>query len=138
MAQEETFQGKRKSKPEFKAFAGKEKSMKKHKKIISLLLALVMVCSFMAMSASAATTEVQPRGTCPNCINGYVRSTKKLAKGEDPYAHDYDLATCTKMSAPHAHYKNVSYTITAVCSNCGYKEITPYVGKWCPYGYYGG
>lgn len=129
MAQEETFQGKRKSKPEFKAFAGKEKSMKKHKKIISLLLALVMVCSFMAMSASAATTEVQPRGTCPNCINGYVETTKNASS--TAYGH-YTIPSCSRMSVPHEHYKQ-RFTIVTTCRNCGYRDSYSPVLDCCIY-----
>ena len=39
----------------------------KTKRLVALVLALTMVFCFMAMSASAATTEIQPRATCANC-----------------------------------------------------------------------
>ena len=135
MAQEETFQGKRKSKPEFTAFAGKEKSMKKHKKIISLLLALVMVCSFMAMSASAAMTEVQPRGTCPNCINGYMENTYKY---KSLIKEKYNWSTgCPNMGAGHWHAQHLC-NVTTKCRNCGYSSPAGTAPKeYCPYnGYY--
>lgn len=36
----------------------------KTKRVVALLMVLAMVFSFMAMSASAATTEIQPRISC--------------------------------------------------------------------------
>lgn len=41
--------------------------MKKAKRIIALVLVMAFVVAFMAMSASAATTEIQPRATCASC-----------------------------------------------------------------------
>ena len=132
MVQEDTFHCKRWNKPECKAYAGKEKNMKKHRKLISLILAIVMMSTLLAMSASAATTEVQPRGTCPSCTYGYL-STSVVNLDSDPYDNTYTLTTCSKMGAKHAHY-DMPKKATVTCSNCSYYDTYTYTGKYCPYG----
>ena len=135
MGQEEILH-KHKCKKTFTALAKKEINMSKIK-LLSFVLVVAMVFTFMAMSVSAATTVIQPRGTCPQCTNGYVETTKKLTD-PSPTKHDYELTTCSKMSVQHAHYKNVKFLITASCRNCGYVDKTTYYGLYCPYGAYGG
>lgn len=102
-------------------------STKKTKRIISLILALTMVFTFMAMSASAANTEVQPRGTCPNCINGYIES-------EVTYLYEVrvNVTQCPLSNIPHTHTKKY-YEITARCRNCGYVEVSYPVTTVCPH-----
>ena len=107
---------------------------KKSKRIISLILALTMVFTFMAMSASAATTEIQPRGTCPQCINGYVTSTiEMVGKYTDYKRISVGYNQCSYMTMPHSHY-NVKYEVRAICRNCSYNEVTySYQQEFCPY-----
>lgn len=104
--------------------------IKKSRRIIALVLALTMIFTFMAMSASAATTEVQPRGTCPNCTNGYIVSETKgdVIDWDNPfYNHN-----CTNIGASHAHYYR-HYTIKLSCRNCGYLTWTYPTVTYCPH-----
>ena len=127
MGQEEILH-KHKCKKTFSAFAKKEINMSKIK-LLSFVLVVAMVFTFMAMSVSAATTVIQPRGTCPQCVNGYVSTTTKPSGSS--YG-DYQT-TCSNMSVLHRHYKQ-KYVITATCRNCGYIETTSYVKDCCIYG----
>ena len=107
-------------------------SFVKTKRLVALVLALVMMFCFMAVSASAATTEVQPRGNCPGCTIGYVYIQEENL---DSYMYDnsYDMVSCSKMSALHAHY-HMPKRATVTCSNCGYRDQYTYTGRACPYG----
>ena len=110
--------------------------MKKSKRLISLILAVVMVLSFMAMSASAATTEVQPRATCPKC-GGYG-----YAYWKTEYPTNLDLSlyqqisrgTCTAGPSTHVHYKSVPAKVYSRCSSCGLQKYIDTFRNYCPYG----
>ncbi len=113
--------------------------IKKSKRIISLVLALTMIFTFMAMSASAAATEVpeiQPRASiCPKC-GGYGYTYW--------YSYFYDTGNYTEYAitgrggciagpATHVHYL-LEADIYSRCATCHYS--TYYHGKddYCPYG----
>ena len=111
--------------------------MRKTKRIIALVLALTMVFCFMAMSASAATTEVQPRAaTCPQCGNPSYQS---IQSGYDTahylnYGHTEAIYKCKNMGAYHAHYY-VPYINKTRCATCGYSKTEyPSTMLYCPYG----
>ena len=108
--------------------------MKKTHRIIALVLALTFMFCFTAMSASAATTEIQPRGTCPNCINGYVTSSHYMVGDYKDYRYTMvGYNECSHMTVSHAHY-NVLYEVRADCGNCSYNEVTySYYNYFCPY-----
>ena len=116
----------------------KQIRFRKHRRVVSLLLAIVMMCTFLAVSVSAATIEVQPRAsTCPQCGNPSYES----------YWSGYDTANYTKytilgekyqdsgMAAYHAHYK--VYSISKIrCATCGHSEeyrSSAWI-EYCPYG----
>ena len=109
--------------------------MKKSKRLISLILAVVMVLSFMAMSASAATTEVQPRGTCPQCINGYVETVYGAYNSSKP---DGIYHSCPNIGVGHEHYIRHFPNAKTVCRNCGftYKFPNGLNREYCPYNSY--
>ena len=97
----------------------------KTKRLVALVLALTLVFCFMAMSASAATTEIQPRGTCPSCTYGYVETKTEVFEVDgNPYNNPQKTTTCTKMGASHVHYQEVIYRITTTCRNYGYVDHT--------------
>lgn len=107
--------------------------MKKSKRMISLVLALIMVFCFMAVSASAATTEVQPRGTCPSCIYGYMETIYGSYTSSNP---DGILHTgCGGTAVGHEHYiRTFPYAYT-LCRNCGYTGDIPgtLTRYYCPH-----
>lgn len=136
MAQEETFH--RKSKNKVFGFERSENGMKRYRRLISLALAFVMVFSFVAMSASAATTEIQPRAsTCPQCGN---LSYQSVWSGYDTanywiYSSAGDKFQDSGMAAYHTHYK-VRYISIIRCATCGCSETyksSAYI-VYCPYG----
>ena len=108
--------------------------MRKTKRIVALVLALTMVFCFMAMSASAATTEVQPRGTCPQCINGYVTTTTKMEKYYTNYTStEIGYNECSYQTMPHVHYY-VKYNVWVDCNNCSYNGVSySYWRYFCPH-----
>ena len=108
----------------------------KTKRLVALVLALTMVFCFMAMSASAATTEIQPRGTCPQCINGYVTTTTKIVGSpEMSNPKEVGYGTCGNMTMPHIHYR-AKYQVLVDCNNCSYSGVsnTYYAYNYCIYG----
>ena len=134
MGQEEILH-KHKCKKTFTALTRKKINMSKKIKLLSFVLVVAMVFTFMAMSVSAATTVIQPRGTCPQCTNGYVStSTEVFEIDGNPYNNQYKMTTCSKMGTSHAHYLNVRYRLTTTCRSCGYVEHTIYYSHFCPYG----
>ena len=108
--------------------------MRKSKRIIALILALTMMFTFMAMSASAATIEiptVQPRGTCPQCINGYMEDDNVM----EEYNYGYS-DSCPNIGARHMHYKHV-FEYATLCRNCRYRNVYRVTSKiYCPYNGY--
>lgn len=104
--------------------------MKRMKTILALILVFAFVLSFMAMSASAATTVVQPRGTCPSCKNGYISS--RVTKDWIDYNNPKWKSNCSNIGVSHAHY-NEYMTITATCANCGYVETSNVTRDYCPH-----
>ena len=129
MAQE-VFPSKAINKINFKALAGKERNMKKYRRLISLILAIAMVSTFMAMSASAAMTEVQPRGTCPSCTYGYVETV--TLENDIDWDNPFYNHSCTNVGASHAHYYRYR-TIKSTCRSCGYVEWYYPVTVYCPH-----
>lgn len=109
--------------------------MKKTNRVVAFVLVLAFVFAFMAMSASAAITEVQPRGTCPQCINGYVTSTVGMVGKYTDYRYTMvGYNECDHMTMSHAHYK-VLYEVRAICNNCSFNEVTYsyWDNDFCPY-----
>ena len=115
----------------------KQNRFRKHRRVVSLLLAIVMMCTCLAMSASAATTEVQPRAsTCPQCGGaGFQYYTSR------PYTVGYYNRTqisrdgCTAGPSTHVHFI-VPVEIVSRCSTCGYTEtyVSSSTTVYCPYG----
>lgn len=111
---------------------------KKSKRIISLILALTMVFTFMAMSASAATTEVpevQPRASyCPQCGGLGFQYWYTDFQPEKEY-YKYDTCSrngCTAGPSTHVHYVLPAY-IYSKCATCGYYERFWGTDAFCPY-----
>ena len=108
--------------------------LRKNRRIIALAMVFVMMFAFMAMTASAATTEVQPRGTCPNCTHGYMEEgtiqykDRVLGSWSDP---------CPNIGVSHQHYLD-RYFYTTICRNCGYTSyyLLAYTREYCPYNGY--
>lgn len=107
----------------------------KVKRILSLILAIVMVLSFMAMSASAATTEVQPRATCPQCGGyGFVYYYSTVPNTTEYWNRPIEgYHNCKTCAASHAHYW-VPAVVTHRCSTCGHKLTVNTTVEFCPYG----
>ena len=98
--------------------------MKKTKRVVAFVLVLAFVFAFMAMSASAAMTEVQPRGTCPQCINGYVTSTIQMKGTHNPNKYEeIGYGECSNMTMPHRHYE-AKYDVWVDCNNCSYYGVS--------------
>ena len=98
------------------------------KKIVSLLLVVVLVFTFMAVSVSAATV-IQPRGTCPSCTYGYMgEDTVRVTEASYGYA-----TGCKNIGTSHAHYRHTFENAT-ICRNCGYRNVyKTYDRIYCPY-----
>lgn len=106
----------------------------KTKRLIALVLALTLVFCFMAMSASAATTEVQPRGTCPSCIHGYMNTYYgiKSSEANGPWSE-----RCPNMGARHQHKYHYFEDAYTKCGMCGYKLFVGTLRReYCPYNGY--
>ena len=104
--------------------------MLKNKRLISLVLAVVLVFAFMVMTASAATIEVQPRGTCPSCTYGYVETV--TVENYIDWDHPFYNHNCTNVGSSHAHY-NRYRTIKSTCRNCGNITWSYPVTVYCPH-----
>ena len=105
--------------------------MKKAKRIIALILALALIFAFMAMSVSAATTEVQPRGyTCDNCGGSYNISGDKYYVSAGSVRAD----TCSYNSISHTHPLRKVYR-EILCATCGNVVGSTYITtqQQCPY-----
>lgn len=98
---------------------------KKSKRIISLILALTMMFTFMAMSASAATTEIQPRGACPLCGSADTRSVTYLRSSET-----YSVSGCSKIATAHSHLVK-RYEVVTTCIGCGRTTSSTYTTTTC-------
>lgn len=82
----------------------------KTKRIITLLLAVVMILTFMAINVSAAET----RAYCSECggndaVTSYTRETDRY----NEYVHG-----CSKLTSAHTHV-HIEYTVYLVCRSCG-------------------
>ena len=111
--------------------------MRKSKRIIALVLALTMMFTFMAMSASAATVElpiISPKATCGHCGSSSFRYSYSRTESLK-YLWKED-ATCNYMSAYHAHFKvpSVMYTYCRTCGHC--VSTLNYEAIYCPHGGY--
>ena len=108
--------------------------MKRMKTILALILVFAFVLSFMAMSASAATTVVQPRASCSKC-GGYAFRYERVRNEKGKYVWQENV-TCSSASFPHAHYKvpTTQYTYCATCGN--HIDTTNYGATYCPYAGY--
>lgn len=109
---------------------------KKSKRIISLVLALTMIFTFMAMSASAATTEVQPRASyCPQCGGLGFQHWKTYYHTEDCTENNVNgYYSCPSCPGSHAHF-DVRAEIYSRCATCGYTEVFQTITSYCPYGF---
>ncbi len=114
--------------------------IKKSKRIISLVLALTMMFTFMAMSASAATTEVpevQPRASiCPQCGGYGYQYWKTVYTNPIPYYRYPQISrgSCTAGPATHVHYDDLPATIYSRCATCGYISTYNTTKDYCAYG----
>ena len=109
--------------------------MRKSKRIIALVLALTMMFTFMAMSASAATTEIQPRASiCPQCGGYGFQHTRTYWDTAHYYEYDIiDYYSSSAAPARHAHY-NVPKIIESRCATCAYvEEYESEYAPYCPY-----
>ena len=141
MAQEETFHYVRTSTLPFYERMCKsmlKSKLRKHRRVVSLLMAIVMVFAFMSMTASAATIEIPtitPKAsTCPQCGGlgfTYVGTTVDTSQYYNRDIEGYH--TCASCAASHAHYW-VPATVKSRCATCGYTETYTYYVEYCPYG----
>ena len=89
--------------------------MKKTKRIIALVMALTLMFAFMAMSASAATTEVQPRATCTKCGSGDTFTGSKCTAIKRTFVNG-----CSEYPSL-GHYHVMYYDRDFYqCRSCGY------------------
>lgn len=114
--------------------------LRKYRRVISLLMAIVMMCTFLAMSASAATIEIPtitPKAsTCPQC-GGYGFQYNRTVWDTANF-HKYTQISrsgCTAGPSTHVHYQ-VAYLNISRCATCGYEEstTTTRTAVYCPYG----
>ena len=110
--------------------------LRKHRRVVSLLMAIVMVFAFMSMTASAAVIDdpvITPKGTCPSCTNGYMETVygSVTRKADGPWS-----SSCQNIGAGHQHYYHYFDEAYTLCRNCGY--INPVVLRrtYCPYNGY--
>ena len=91
--------------------------MKKTRKIIALVLALTFMFCFMAMSASAATTEIQPRTSCASC-----GSTNTVTGSRSIKVYEQYVGGCSNITAAHTHviYRNEYFYN---CASCGRSTV---------------
>ena len=103
----------------------------KTKRLVALVLALTLVFCFMAMSVSAATTEIQPRAYCSRCgSHGLSTTTETL------YEKSLYRDSCSAVGFGHYHPEK-RLKIVCTCMTCGYVESTTYhTSTTCPYGGY--
>lgn len=107
--------------------------IRKNRRIIALAMVFVMMFAFMAVTASAATTEVQPRGTCPNCTHGYMENDKDQRISHEEY---YWSDSCPNIGARHMHYRD-TFEKATICRNCGFRNVlSTYTRIYCPYNGY--
>ena len=89
--------------------------MRKTKKLIALVFAMVFVVAFMAMNVSAATAE--PRANCSGC--GAPLTSANLNTQTNVYMPtNYRADNCGHNSTPHNHTIHRYYTLKT-CRTCG-------------------
>ena len=87
------------------------------KKLISLLVAVMLVVGIFAIPASAALI-------CPKCSSKNVTQQYKL------YSYERNVSSCAKNSSPHNHHIE-KYYYANTCSNGHYWETIDHVNEWC-------
>lgn len=95
--------------------------MRKTKKLIALVLALVFVVAFMAMNVSAATT----RG--PACL--YCRSTNTTTYTQTANLGQITVSSCPKVQGYHLHSRHEDQTVLK-CNNCKTTYVTSSSGEY--------
>lgn len=86
--------------------------LRKNRRIIALAMVFVMMFTFMAVTASAATT----RATCPRCGSGdTVTGSRSTITGRE------EVYYCDKMAIGHEH---VTYHVVdfSRCRSCGFED----------------
>ena len=112
--------------------------LRKHRRVVSLLMAIVLVFAFMSMTASAAVIDdpvITPKGTCPSCTYGYMELQygSYTSSVSDGASH-----SCDNVGVGHVHYiRTFPYAYT-LCRNCGYTaDISGTLTReYCPYNGY--
>ena len=105
--------------------------MKRTKKLLVLVLAMMMAFTALVLPAAAHGDEgIMLLGEvikCPDCSGiADVTSTPKLFTGE------ISVFYCPKNPVPHIH-KQYAYTKIATCrdATCGYSKSTPMASSEC-------
>ena len=89
--------------------------MRKTKKPIALVLAMVFVVAFMAMNVSAATT----RAACPQCGGASYDYSYSFVRSQNPYY----VSSCKYYTSSHTHDRG-TYKLTTKCRTCTYSTTT--------------
>ena len=102
--------------------------MRKTKKLVALVLAMVFVVAFMAMNVSAAAVE--PRANCSGC----GAPSSSLATEQRTYTTLKNSGSCLKGGGEHNHYVYQTYNVT-YCRTCGTVANSVFVTgvEKCPY-----
>jgi len=85
----------------------------KTKRVISFLLTVVMLLTFMVLSASAASV-IMPRASCLECGSTEVTYYTSVL-----YPSTITVSSCSKVSGVHKHSHNLCQN-NFICRSCGY------------------
>lgn len=100
--------------------------MKKMKRLLALLLAVMVVVGVFAVQASATTIR-----KCPSCTEntfGYTTSTTTYGSRQITVSH----CAAAPSSNNHTHIPGTVRVYYYYCSHCGYREAyNSEAGEWC-------
>ncbi len=97
--------------------------MRKTKKLIALVLAMVLIVAFMAMNVSAAAVE--PRANCSGC-GAPISSSSTSTRTKEVLQYTYRADTCPNNIATHNHAVIDIYSVR-YCRTCGTTVSSTYV-----------